>query len=50
LKAAPFSDGFQRRWFLAQILFEMMIDRLMVRHMYHVCETYYKGLDEVDQF
>ena len=49
LKAAPFSDSFQRRWFLAHILFEMMIDRLLVKHIDGLCKTYYKGLDEVEQ-
>ncbi len=48
LKAAPFSDSFQRRWFLAHILFEMMIDRLMVKHLNGLCQTYYRGLDEVE--
>jgi hypothetical protein len=48
LKVAPFSDGFQRRWFLAHILFEMMIDRLLVKHIVGLCRTYYSGLDEIE--
>jgi hypothetical protein len=48
LKAAPFSDSFQRRWFLAHILFEMMIDRLLVKHINGLCKNYYHSLDKIE--
>jgi len=44
-----FSNKFQRKWFLAHILTELMIDRLIVKEHPDVCDYFYESLKSVDQ-
>ncbi|MBI3882715.1 MAG: hypothetical protein HY305_00400, partial [Sphingobacteriales bacterium] len=37
-----------RKWFLAHILFEMMLDRILVKHHENVCHSFYNDLNLVD--
>lgn len=48
IKAASFSPVLERRWFIAHILVEMMIDRLIVRHYSHTCNMFYTNLRQID--
>lgn len=38
----------KRKWFLAHILFEMMLDRVIVKHYENVCHSFYNDLSHVD--
>ncbi len=49
LYTSPFSKSFNRRWFLAHILFEMMIDRLLINHQIKVCVDFYNNLQNIDE-
>lgn len=48
LKKANFESAVERRWFIGHILFELMLDRILVRHQPKVAEDFYGQLNEVD--
>ena len=37
-----------RKWFLSHIMFEMLIDRLLVKHFPSACHSFYSDLDAID--
>jgi hypothetical protein len=37
-----------RKWFLAHILFEMLIDRLLINHFPDTCHAFYNDLSSID--
>jgi hypothetical protein len=39
---------FNRKWFLSHIIFEMLIDRLLVKHFPSACHSFYSDLDAID--
>lgn len=49
LKLAPGLEEVERKWFLAHILFEMLMDRLLVRHLPGLCLRFYADLESVDK-
>jgi hypothetical protein len=37
-----------RKWFLSHIMFEMLIDRLLVKHFPSTCHSFYSDLEAID--
>jgi len=37
-----------RKWFLSHIMFEMLIDRLLVKHFPSACHSFYSDLEAID--
>lgn len=48
IKEAPFSEALQRKWFLAHILLELMIDRVIVKYAPHITDSFYNSLTAID--
>ena len=48
LKKAGFSVQLQRKWFLAHIFTELMIDRVIVKNYPHVTDGFYFSLNAID--
>ncbi len=44
LKAAQFEEEVDRRWFIGHVLFEMLVDRILVRHKPSVILDFYNNL------
>ena len=49
VKAASFESDVQRRWFIGHILFELLLDRILVRHQPKVAIDFYENLQNLDQ-
>lgn len=45
---AGFSNAINRKWFLGHVLFELFVDRVLVRHVNNVADEFYKNLQEID--
>lgn len=48
INEAPFSNAVQRKWFLAHILGELMIDRILVKNYPGWLDGFYTSLDAID--
>ncbi len=48
LKQAKFHELVERRWFIGHVLFEMMLDRVLVQHKKQVLFDFYEQLLRVD--
>ncbi|MES2690651.1 MAG: hypothetical protein V4658_09630 [Bacteroidota bacterium] len=48
INESPFSDSVQRKWFLAHILGELMIDRILVKNYPEQLEGFYDSLNRAD--
>jgi hypothetical protein len=48
LKKAKFQDQVERRWFIGHVLFEMLLDRILIRHKSQVGKDFYHDLNSVD--
>ncbi len=48
LKKAKFQDQVDRRWFIGHVLFEMLLDRLLIRHNTQVGSDFYNDLNAVE--
>ncbi len=46
---AAFSKSVQRKWFLAHILVELMLDRLLVKNNKSALDAFYKSLNSVSE-
>ncbi len=46
IKETLFDGVMERRWFIGHILFEMLLDRLLVRHQPAVANRFYDQLDQ----
>lgn len=49
INAAGFSGAVQRKWFLAHILAELMIDRVLVKERPRELDAFYRSLDLADR-
>lgn len=49
LKKARFDTDVQRRWFIGHILFELLIDRILVRHIPKVSDEFYADLNALNR-
>ena len=49
VKAAQFESEVQRRWFIGHILFELLLDRILVRHQPKVAIDFYENLQKLEQ-
>ena len=38
----------KRKWFFSHILFEMMLDRLIVKHFENTCKLFYQDLEKIN--
>lgn len=47
INQAPFTPMVHRKWFLAHILVELMLDRLLVKHNKSDLDSFYKSLNHV---
>ena len=47
LKDAPFEGEVNRRWFMGHVLFEMLLDRIIVNHQPMVAEHFYQELSAI---
>jgi hypothetical protein len=47
LKNGNFSSSFKRKWFVAHVLFELMLDRAMVKTYPHLVDEMYDGLYQI---
>jgi len=47
-KKFQFSTIKNRKWFLAHVMFEMMLDRVLLKHQNTVCGIFYNSLHSVD--
>lgn len=45
---AGFSSKINRKWFLGHILFELFIDRVLVKHINGLTTTFYHNLQQID--
>ena len=48
LKVTPFQELVERRWFIGHVLFEMLLDRILVRHKPKVLSDFYENLNLAD--
>jgi hypothetical protein len=48
VKEIPFSQELNRKWFIGHILFEMLMDRLLVQHMPILVSRFYNNLNLID--
>jgi hypothetical protein len=48
LKQFPFSPALQRKWFIAHILFELMLDKVFVIFKPHLVKQFYADLLSID--
>ncbi len=48
VKSAQFESDVQRRWFIGHILFELLLDRILVRHRPKVASDFYENLLKLD--
>ena len=48
IKAAPFSVGLNRKWFLAHILAELMLDRIIIKEHPEALNEFYYSLQAID--
>lgn len=49
LKKSPFEGSVERRWFMGHVLFEMVLDRILIRHKPKVGSDFYSELGEINQ-
>lgn len=49
LKKARFETEVPRRWFIGHILFELLLDRILVRHQPQVCIDFYNDLNALNR-
>jgi hypothetical protein len=49
LKQAQFDTQVERKWFIGHILFELLLDRILVRHQPQVAHDFYTQLNLVSQ-
>lgn len=48
LKQVQFSEHMDRRWFMAHIVFEMLLDRMLLRSLPNLSARYYTCLRKID--
>lgn len=48
INASNFGNEVNRKFFLAHILFEMLLDRIIVKHQIEVSENFYSSLNKID--
>lgn len=48
VKSAPLSPQVQRRWFIAHVLFELLIDRILVKQDTGIVDRFYAALDQIE--
>lgn len=48
INESPFSAAVQRKWFLAHIMGELVIDRILVKHYPEELKGFYTSLDSID--
>lgn len=48
VKNAALSDQVDRRWFIAHVLFELMLDRMIVKHHPEIVDDFYLAMDEIN--
>lgn len=48
INGAPFSEDLNRKWFLAHILAELMLDRILVKRFPKVLDDFYLSLQAID--
>jgi hypothetical protein len=48
LRSIPFSENVQRKWFIAHVLTELMIDRAFVKKFPHLVDSFYESLNLID--
>lgn len=49
IKKLPFTNTVERKWFIGHVLFEMLLDRLLVQHYPKVAPSFYDQLNQVDE-
>lgn len=49
INSAGFSEALQRKWFLAHILFELLIDRVILKRDKEPVDRFYNDLNKVDE-
>ncbi len=49
VKQTPFESKVERRWFIGHILFELLLDRILMRHKPSVANDFYSQLNALDQ-
>jgi hypothetical protein len=48
VKSAPLSAQVQRRWFIAHVLFELLLDQLLVKQNVETVDRFYTSLDLIE--
>ncbi len=49
IKKLPFTNTIERKWFIGHVLFEMLLDRLLVQHFNDVAPSFYTQLKTIDE-
>lgn len=49
VKNLPFQETIQRKWFIGHILFEMLLDRLLVQHAPSVAPRFYSYMRQIEE-
>lgn len=49
VKQLPFQETIHRKWFIGHILFEMLLDRLLVQHVQTVAPRFYSFMRQIDE-
>jgi hypothetical protein len=49
IKKMPFTNKVERKWFIGHVLFEMLLDRLLVQHHLEVAPAFYQQIRSVDE-
>ena len=49
VKQLPFQETIHRKWFIGHILFEMLLDRLLVQHLPIVAPRFYSYMNQIEE-